>query len=233
MEIDQKIARLRSPDLFRQWNFEQIHLVDHPDIGMVGIQPHDLEIKFSEISYSNSIEQVKFFHAPLMGDWIMKKKIIIKKKSIKLFDLYQFGDLLIVSDKAKDVFDGFDEMPHQYEPVEIVEIVDKNDLPISESIYYLMSVRRFIKITDEYNAPPVDKMIAQMTKLERAVRSALFNDARIRTTVADIPIWKIPIERGTAFMSLAMLEALRDAGCEGLNDYKVDNRHKGAPVSYV
>jgi hypothetical protein len=197
---------------------------------MVGIQPHDLEIKFSEISYSNSIEQVKFFHAPLMGDWIMKKKIIIKKKSIKLFDLYQFGHLLIVSERAKDVFDQFDEMAHQYVPL---EIVDKNDLPISESIYYLMSVRRFIKITDEYNAPPVDKMIAQMTKLERTVRSALFNDARIRAAVADIPIWKIPIERGTAFMSLAMLEALRDTGCEGLSDYKVDNRHKGAPVSYV
>lgn len=230
MEIDQKIARLRSPDLFRQWNFEQIHLVDHPDIGMVGIQPHDLEIKFSEISYLNSIEQVKFFHAPLMGDWIMKKKIIIKKKSIKMFDLYQFGDLLMVSEKAKEVFDRFDDMAHQYVPL---EIVDKNDLPISESTYYLMSVRRFIKITDEYNAAPVDKMIAQMTKLERAVRSALFNDARIRATVANIPIWKIPIERGTVFMSLAMLEALRDAGCEGLNDYKVDNRHKGAPVSYV
>jgi hypothetical protein len=230
LDINQKIARLQSPGLFSEWNFEYIHLVDHPDIGMVGIQPHDLEIKFTEISYSNSIEQVKFFHAPEMGDWIMKKKIIIKKKSIKLFDFYVFGGLLIVSEKAKDVFDGFDEMPHQYEPV---EIVDKNDLPISESPYYLLSVRRFIKITDEYNAPPVDKMIAQMAKLERAVRSALFNDARIRATVADIPIWKIPIERETAFMSLAMLEALRDAGCEGLNDYKVDNRHKGAPVSYV
>jgi hypothetical protein len=96
-----------------------------------------------------------------------------------------------------------------------------------------MSVRRFIKTTDEYNDPPVDKMIAQVPKLERAVRSALFNDARSRTTVADISIWKIPIERGAVFMFLAMLEAVHDAGCEGLNDYKVDNRHKGAPVSYV
>jgi hypothetical protein len=230
MDINQKIARLQSPGLFSEWNFEYIHLVDHPDVGMVDIQPHDLEVKFIKIDYSNSIEQVEMYQAPVMGGWIMKKKIIIKKKSIKLFDFYQFSDLLIVSEKAKDVFDGFDEMPHQYETV---EIVDKNDLPISESTYYLMSVRRFIKITDEYNAPPVDKMIAQVPKLERAVRSALFNDARIRAAVADIPIWKIPFERVTAFMSLAMLEALRDAGCEGLNDYKVDNRHKGAPVSYV
>jgi hypothetical protein len=230
MEVNQKIARLQSPGLFSEWNFEYIHLVDHPDIGMVGIQPQDLEVKFTKISYSNSIEQVKLFHAPVMGDWIMKMRIIIKKKSIKLFDFYVFGGLLIVSEKAKDVFDRFDEMPHQYEPV---EIVDKNDLPVSKSNYYLMSVRRFIKITDEYNAPPVDKMIAQMAKLERAVRSALFNDARIRAAVADIPIWKIPIERETVFMSLAMLEALRDAGCEGLNNYNVDNRHKGAPVSYV
>ena len=230
MEDNQKVARLQSPELYREWNFEQIHLIAHPDMGLVSIQPHDLEIKFTEISYSNPIEQVKIFHAPVMGDWIMKKKIIIKKKSVKLFDFYQFGDLLIISGKAKDEFDKFDDMTHQYE---LLEIVNKNGLPISETPYYLMSVRRFIKFTDEFNAAPIDKMIPQMTKIERAVRSALYNDARIRAVVADIPIWKLPIERGTAFMSLAMLQALRDSGCTGLNDYKVDNRHKGAPVSYV
>jgi hypothetical protein len=107
-----------------------------------------------------------------------------------LFDFYVFGGLLIVSEKAKDVFDGFDEMPHQYEPD---EIVDKNDLHVSKSTYYLMSVRCFIKITDKYNDPPVDKMIAQVPKLERVVRSTLFNDARTRTTVADILFRKSPL----------------------------------------
>ncbi len=73
MEINQKIARLQSPGLYREWNYEEIGLVDHPDVGMVRIQPYELETKLTEVVYENSIEQVKIFQAPLLGDWIMKK----------------------------------------------------------------------------------------------------------------------------------------------------------------
>jgi hypothetical protein len=78
-----------------------------------------------------------------------------------------------------------------------------------------------------------DKLISQMDKRERKVRSALVNNSEIRNELVNLPIWKLPIERMTIFMSLKMLQALRSAGCTGLNDYKVEERHKGSPVSYV
>ncbi len=159
-----------------------------------------------------------------------EKKLVVKKNNPDLFDFYQYGNLLIVSDKAKKVFEENDRQSHQYV---ILELVDKHGKPISDVPYYLMSVRRFVKISGEYPEMPIDKMFPQMSDFERKVRSALSNNSEIRSALADSPIWKLPIERSTVFMSTRMLQSLRDSGCTGLNDYKVDNRHKGAPVSYV
>lgn len=96
-----------------------------------------------------------------------------------------------------------------------------------------MSVRRYVEVSGEYPEMPNDKMIHQMSDYERRIRSALINNNEIRNELVNLPIWKLPIERSTVFMSLGMLTALRTAGCTGLNDYIVDNRHKGSPVSYV
>lgn len=230
MEEDQRIARLQSPGFYRELNHEEIRLVKNPDLDIPMIEPHELEAKFIMISNAENGNQIKEYQAPKLPDWHMRKKLIIKKKNPTIFDLYQYGDLVIISEKAKKVIEVNDELSHQYS---LIELVDKQDNPITDKQYYLMSVRRYVEVSGEYPEVANDKMIKQMSEYERKIRSALTNNTEIRDKLADLPIWKLPIERSTLFMSLEMLNALKNAGCVGLNDYKVDNRHKGSPVSYV
>jgi hypothetical protein len=230
MERDQRIARLQSPDLYKEWNYEEIHLVENPDMGLLGIEPYELEAQFHEIPDVVSIETVKIMLAPILGDWQMKKTLIINKNNPSLFYFYQFGDLIIISEKAKSTFDKNDDMLHQYEAI---DLIDKKGNSITDIRYHLMSVRRFVELSGNYPEMPNDKLISQMSTLERKMRSALINNNEIRNELVNLPIWKLPIERETVFMSLKMLQALRTAGCTGLNDYIVENCHKGSPVSYV
>lgn len=230
MEHDQRIARLQSPNLYEEWNYEEIRLVKNPDLDIPMIQPYELEVKFVLMPNTESDCKVKQLLAPDLGEWHMKRKLIIKKRNPSVFDLYEYGDVLIVSEKAKRIFEDNDALSHQYSPI---ELVNKQGNSIVDAPYYLMSVKRFVEIAGEYPEMPNDKFISQMSKLEREVRSALINDSKIRNQLIDLPIWKLPVERITIFMSLEMLNALRIAGCTGLNDYKVENHHEGAPVSYV
>ena len=230
MERDQRIARLQSPDLYKEWNYEEIRLVENPDLNIPMIQPYELEVKFVLMPNTESVSKVKQLLAPELGEWHMKRKLIIKKENPTIYDLYEYGDVLIVSEKVKGVFEEHDALSHQYSPI---ELVDKKGNSIVEIQYYLMSVKRYVEVTGEYPEMPNDKLISQMSKLERKVRSALINNPEIRNQLIDLPIWKLPVERITIFMSLKMLKTLRRAGCTGLNDYKVEERHKGSPVSYV
>jgi hypothetical protein len=230
MEQDQRIARLQSPGFYRELNHEEIRLVKNPDLDIPMIEPHELEAKFNTISNAENRSQVMLFQAPVLPDWHMKKRLIIRKKNPTIFDFYQYGDLVIVSEKARKVIEGHDKLSHQYT---LIELVDNKGNSTIDIPYYLMSVRRYVEVSGKYPEMPNDKMIHQMSDYERRIRSALINNTKIRNELADLPIWKLPIERATVFMSLEMLNALRAAGCTGLNDYKVDDRHKGSPVSYV
>jgi hypothetical protein len=230
MEQHQRIARLQSPALYREWNFEEVRLVKNPDLDIPMIEPHELEAQFIMMSRATGTNQTKVLLAPELADWHMKKKLIVKKKNPSSFDFYQYGDLVIVSERAKEVIEQNDGITHQYS---LIELVDKQDISITDKQYYLMSVRRYVEVSGEYPEMPNDKMIHQMSDYERRIRSALINNNEIRNELVNLPIWKLPIERSTVFMSLGMLTALRTAGCTGLNDYIVDNRHKGSPVSYV
>ena len=229
MEEDQRIARLQSPGLYREWNYEEIRLVKNPDLDIPMIQPYELEAQFVLLPNTESDGEVKQLLAPELADWHMKKRLVINKKSPVFFDFYPYGNYLIVSERVKKIFEDNDDLPHQYAPI---DLLDKKGILIEE-IYYLLSVKRYVEISGEYPEMPNDKLISQMSDRERKVRSALINDSKIRKSLIDVPLWKLPIERSTLFMSLKMLNALRAAGCTGLNDYKVDNRHKGSPVSYV
>ncbi|MEH6451221.1 MAG: DUF1629 domain-containing protein [Oleispira sp.] len=230
MEQYQRIARLQSPGLYQEWNYEEIRLVKNPDLDIPMIQPYELESRFVTINDRESEAPTKELLAPDLGDWHMKIKLIIKKKNPVVFDFYQYGDFLIVSSKVKKVFEDEDPLSHQYSPI---ELLDKKGNSIVDMQYYLMSVKRYVEVVGEYPEMPNDKLISQMSKRERKVRSALVNNPEVRGELVDFPLWKLPIERMTIFMSLKMLQALRRAGCTGLNDYKVEERHKGSPVSYV
>lgn len=230
MEHDQRIARLQSPGFYRELNHEEIRLVKNPDLDIPTIEPHELEAKFIMISNAEDGNKIKVYQAPELPDWHMKKKLVIKKKKPTIFDFYQYGNLIILSEKAKEVIETNDELSHQYS---LIELVDKQDNPIADKRYYLMSVKRYVEVSGEYPEVDNDNLIHHMSDYERKIRSALTNDTEIRDKLVDLPIWKLPIERSTIFMSLKMLNALINAGCEGLNEYKVSNRHKGAPVSYV
>lgn len=230
MEKDQRIARLQSPGLHREWNYEEIRLVKNPDLDIPMIEPHELEVLFVLMPDTKIDGQVKQFLAPELHEWHMKKKLIINKKNPEVFDFYGYGDLLIVSEKVKRVFEENDALCHQYS---LIELVDKKGNSIVDVKYYLMSIKRFVEVSGAYPEMPNDKLISQMNKRERNIRSALINSLEVRDELVDIPIWKLPVERITIFMSLKMLQALRKAGCTGLNDYKADNFHIGAPVTYV
>jgi hypothetical protein len=230
MKQDQRIARLQTPGIYQEWNYEEVRLVKNPDLDIPMIEPYELEVQFVSMPNTKSTGNIRQLLAPELGDWHMKKNFIIKKENPTVFDFYQYGDLLIASEKVKKVFEEYDALPHQYSPI---KLLDKKGNSIVGLQYYLLSVKRYVEVTGEYPEMPNDKLISQMDKRERKVRSALVNNSEIRNELVNLPIWKLPIERMTIFMSLKMLQALRSAGCTGLNDYKVEERHKGSPVSYV
>lgn len=225
--MNSKIARIKTETIGRNWNASWLNVVPKPDGGVVFLSGKYVELTFELLA---EFPHSKVYQSAEIPDWFIAQKCVITKKNPFPHDLVTWGDLVVVSERAKSVIESFDDIIHQFYEL---PIVDKNDNPVFDQPYYMMFVRRFVEFEKGLPAAPPHPMYLQYVDLELAARAALYHSEQAASAAAELPIFKLPDDRNILFMSVPLLAALREAGCQGLNDYTKLDRHQGAPVSYV
>jgi hypothetical protein len=232
MEQDFRIARVHNPRLSGYWNYTTEHLLPSTNYYKTyGLTSNEVEKKFNDITPADAAQGLRVFEAEPIADFYMAIKLLVKRKNIKLHDIYQFDSGVLISSKAKAIFEAEDPLAHQYYPV---EIFDKNGELRHEQPYYVMFIRRYISLDTDQEVTIKLQPQRPITPFEKQYYSALEHHPEYREFLSNMFCWRQPFVGGPFYLSNSFLNTLRDHGCTGLDDAteKKDDT-QGGSIIYV
>lgn len=137
---------------------------------------------------------------------------------IELPDIWAGGEFALVSERAKAVLEACDYFGHEY--IE-TEIQDTNRRRINRTPYYLLNVRRVLKIEElgPYGAIENKFKMFCPTGREENFLPVVQQNSELKDRLAQLPLWRQYGNWGVIYLSEAVLVALRDAEITGLDSY--------------
>jgi hypothetical protein len=232
MEQDFRIARVHNSRLSGYWNYTTEHLLPSTNYYKTyGLTSHEVENKFVDLTPVNAPNGLKVFEAEPIEDFYMAIKLTVKRKKIKLHDVYQFDSGVLVSAKARGIFESEDPISHQYYPV---EIFDRNGELRHEQPYFVMFIRRYVSLENNEESDISLQPYRPITPSQKQYYSALNHHPEYREFLSGMFCWRQPFSAGPFYLSKLFLNTLRDHGCTGLDDAtdKKDDT-QGASIIYV
>jgi hypothetical protein len=232
MEQDFRIARVHNSRLSGYWNYTTEHLLPSTNYYKTyGLTSNEVEEKFKDITPADAPNGLRVFEAEPIANFYMAIKLIVKRKNIKLHDIYQFDSGVLISSKAKAIFDAKDPISHQYYPV---EIFDRDGELRHEQPYYVMFIRRYISLENEKDSDIKLQPFRPITPSQKQYYTALENNPEYREYLSCMYCWRQPFSGGPFYLSNSLLNTLRDHGCTGLDDAtEIKDDTQGASVIYV
>lgn len=232
MEQDLRIARVHNSRLSEYWNYTTEHLLPSTNYYKTyGLSPHEVENRFLDITPNHAPSGLKVFEAQPIDDFYLAIKLTVKRKKIKLHDVYQFDSGVLISAKAKAIIEAIDPISHQYYPV---KIYDRNGELRHQEPYFVMFIRRFISLECDQELTIHLQPYRPITPSQKQYYSALQLHPEYREFMSGMFCWRQPFASGPFYLSHSLLSALREQGCTGLDDATdKKNDTQGASVIYV
>jgi hypothetical protein len=232
MEQDLRIARVRNAGLSEYWNYTTEHLLPSTNFCKdYYLGSNEIESKFLDMTPEQAPLGLKVFEAQAIEDFYLAIKLTVKRKKIKLHDVYQFDSGVLISARAKAIIEELDPLAHQYYPV---EIYDRDSELRHQEPYYVMFIRRYISLECDQELTIRLQPYQSITSAQKQYYSALEVHPEYREFLKNMYCWRQPFSVGPFYLSQSLLNALRDQGCTGLDDATdKKNDTQGASIIYV
>jgi hypothetical protein len=171
----------------------------------------------------------KILRAPLMPPgYEQEYYIFILQQGVELPDIWASGDSALVSARAKTVLEGCDDFGHEF--IE-TEIQNEQRQRINKTAYYLLNVRRILKI-DELGGKVANwEKMFYPNAYEDHYLPCLQQQPELKDRVAQLPLWRHFGNWGVIYLSESVLIALREAGITGLKDYSNNRGEPGESIA--
>lgn len=192
--------------------------------GIKTMLPIEWTKAMEEIPQSPPCPHCKVLRAPLFPAGYEQEYNMFRVKPGKAIpDFYGTGERLLVSETARAVLETCDDFEHEY--VE-TEIQDENRQRINEQAYYLLSIRRYLRIEKLGEKLNESNMKFFANLREKDYLPILQNHPELMEKVAQLPLWRHRLNQSVVYMNERVLTTLRDAGLTGLSEY---SSHMGEP----
>lgn len=231
MDIDNKIALFCGRNISLSYLKGQLHhLLEKPNCDPFRGIPGDW---LSNIFLNAKVvEGINEYIADPIEEYFMKVSYSFNRKKVKLNDVFQIGDFLILSERAVDIVKYFDSSVHQ---IEEIDFVDGCGVKPGLKFYALRNMR-FITvpplaggalnhvINHLHDPKPMSSLYPQI--------ASIYRDESIREYLLDKGVWSDPHYRADFFMSGKLISQLISAGCSGLNAYTRMGKEAQGEVIY-
>ena len=165
----------------------------------------------------------EIYRAPLIAaDYQIIKMVFEIGNGYRFPDFWYQGLGAIVSEKVKSIIEIGDDFEHQWNRVQIVNV---NDERVNDQEYYMLHVRRYLKI-HRTEGKRYNHLSFVTTNREEQAFLTLEQDKELSERVSEIPIWEMYGAGGGLYISQTLLGMLLDSGVSGLSEYSV---RSGAP----
>ncbi len=192
-----------------------------------GLEYVSYELQFTELQeqlyLKKEIPNCKAYKATFLPKWASPKDIILDIKKGECPDILPANGT-IVSEKVRQIIEGFDEFNHQFLPV---EVLDRNGGSVVKQPYYNMSVRRQIvvegKISDlkkrrkgfyAYGNYCQNDFIQQLVFIE--------HQPEIRAFLESLPLWQLKGSSLDFYVNQELYNTLKSANVTGIESFGDD-----------
>jgi uncharacterized protein DUF1629 len=182
-----------------------------------GLLPIEWTKAMEEIPQNPPWPHCKVLRAPLFPAGYEQQYHMFKlRPGAAIPDIFCTAERALVSERAKAVLEACDDFGHEY--IE-TEIQDVNHQRINQEPYYLLSVRRFLRIDELGGEVQNWKKLFFPNAYEKDFLPTLQKVPELMEKVAQLPLWRHRLNFSVIYMSERVLATLREAGLTGLKDY--------------
>ncbi len=179
------------------------------------IHANEFENLFEEIPMEKCNDHCRLYKAPCLPQQKIHRDIVIKKFSRGEFpDIWTRGETALVSEKLKSVIERCDDFTHQFWPV---TIVDKKGNQFCDQQYYLLNIRRFVRVRD--CGKPHETVDFYEMNIERDYLPTIQHYPDLREQIEKLPIWRHARNNEVIYLNEYMVSQLKLAGINGINEY--------------
>lgn len=197
--------------------------------GIKEMLPANWTRAMEEIPQSPPWPHCKVLRAPLFpAGYEQEYNMFRLKPGTPIPDFYGTGERLLVSERARTVLETCDDFEHEY--IE-TEIQDENRQRINEQTYYLLSIRRYLRIDELGEKLNTSNMKFFADPYEKDYLPVLQNDPELMEKVALLPLWRHRLNQRIVYMNEKVLVTLREAGLTGLKEYSDPRGEPGETIA--
>jgi len=190
----------------------------------------------SDIKLASSMNGgvVEEYFADPLDEYYIKIKRTFNRKSPKLLDMFQLHHFLVLSKKAKEIVDEFENGVHQFSKIVFINR-EGDELP---GDYFAMVPLRFIKMQEAGLAlPKITEYFEQPSPSNSVIYDYLFKisqNSDVRHYLLDKGVWSMYGEPELIFMSGRLISKLKECDCTGLKKFtRIEKAGQGEVIYYV
>jgi hypothetical protein len=179
----------------------------------------ELALLQNEIPLNPPWPHSKMHRAPMMPPGYEQEFAIFRlKPGAELPDIHADGGRALVSERAKAVLEACDDFGHEY--IE-TEIQNEQRQRINEKPYYLLNIRRVVKIDELGPYGAIDNKYEMFCPKGRENKflPVVQRTPELKERLAQLPMWRQFGLWHVIYLHEAVLLVLRDAGITGLATY--------------
>lgn len=161
----------------------------------------------------------KMYRAPLIPPAFEQVHNLFKVlPGVELPDIWASTEFLLVSERAKAVLEVSDNFEHEFLETEIQDTARQR---INKMPYYLMNIRRVVKIDELGPYGDIENKYEMFAPCgsENEFLPVVQRNPELKDQLAQLPMWRQFGNWEVIYLSKAVFEALRDAGISGLDPY--------------
>lgn len=189
-----------------------------PDGPWAGLQP-EWRRAMDEVALDLPWPHCRMFRASLAPPECKQLHYLFNiQPGIELPDIWAWGELGMISERAKRVLESCDDFEHEY--IE-TEIQDTNRQKINKETYYLLNVRRILKIDESGPYGAIEnkfEMFCPMGK-ENKFLPVVQRTPELKEKLSQLPLWRQDGLWDVVYMSENVVQALKNAGVTGIDPY--------------
>lgn len=182
----------------------------------LGFAKFNLETEKNPIVLDPPWPHCKMYKGPLMDVMYEQDFIVDMRNHKEIPDIISDSELVLVSEKAKHIIEQFDDFGHQFYET---RFFNEQGEVVNKAPYYVMVIRRVLEIDKADREPDRRALSFSPSLYELRFLPTVLENEELKQRISLLPWWRPLRAIGDWYLSEGMLNALRDAGITGLNDY--------------
>lgn len=182
----------------------------------LGFAKFNLETEKNPIVLDPPWPHCKMYKGPLMDVMYEQDFIVDMRNHKEIPDIISSSELVLVSEKAKSTIEAFDDFGHQFYET---RFFNEQGEVVNKAPYYVMVIRRVLEIDTADREPDRRALSFSPSLYELRFLPTVLENEELKQRISLLHWWRPLRAIGDWYLSEGMLNALRDAGITGLNDY--------------